>query len=72
MSEGICPECHHAWGAHQGRPIPLYHRCLYRPWAGYECHCRRINPDVEAEERLAAAMWNAFMGRPAHKRTSSP
>jgi hypothetical protein len=53
--------CGHPWNAHQGRNGG--ERCLYSAFAGYTCPCRRKNPDIEAEERLAAAAWNAYMGR---------
>lgn len=55
-----CPTCGHRWRAHRGRNGG--ERCYYNS-VGLECHCRRKNPDIEAEDRLAAGLWNAWMGR---------
>jgi len=57
-----CPDCGHSWKAHQGRNGG--ERCGYRRYDG-PCPCRRKNPDIEAEDRLAAALWNAALSRPA-------
>jgi hypothetical protein len=60
MEQTNCPDCHHAWRAHQGRNGG--ERCVYRDM-GHDCTCRRKNPDVAAEDRAAARAWNAFLGR---------
>jgi hypothetical protein len=57
----ICLDCGHRWLAHHGRNGA--ERCDYRPYAGFVCPCRQKNPDIAAEDRLAAAAWNAYMGR---------
>lgn len=56
-----CPDCRHPWRAHQGRNGG--ERCHYNNFTKAGCQCRRKNPDIEAEDRLAAAAWNAYMGR---------
>lgn len=55
-----CPDCNHPWRSHMGRNGG--ERCWYKRFDG-QCPCRRKNPDVEAEDRLAAALWNRWMGR---------
>jgi len=60
MSEN-CPECGHPWGSHQGRNGGQ--TCVYR-LNQIRCPCKRMNPEVEAEDRRAARAWNGLMGRP--------
>jgi hypothetical protein len=59
-----CPSCHHSWGAHQGRKFA--NACYYKPWNGYQCPCKAMNPEVEAEAVRAGALWNLYMGRSAN------
>ncbi len=56
-----CPGCLHPWEAHRGRNGG--ERCDYHAFANWSCSCRRKNPDIQAEDRLAAALWNREMGR---------
>jgi hypothetical protein len=58
--EEKCPECGHVWGAHQGRKFS--NKCFYSSYAGYQCPCQQVNPEVEAEDQLAGALWRGFMG----------
>lgn len=59
--KSTCPDCGHNWRAHQGRNGA--ERCVYTAYADYRCPCRRKNPDIEAEDRRAADLWNMYMGR---------
>ena len=54
-----CPDCRHPWGSHRGRAGGQ--RCWYQKF-NQHCNCRRINPDVEAEDRLAGALWRMTTG----------
>lgn len=62
IRELACGDCRHPWRAHRGRNGG--ERCYYEKFAGHPCGCRTKNPQIEAEERHAAALWNAYMGRP--------
>jgi hypothetical protein len=61
VNETKCPDCGHTWRAHQRRNSG--DRCHYNNLTRAGCPCRRKNPDIEAEERHAAALWNMWMGR---------
>ena len=54
MTEDRCPDCRHPWNAHRGRNGG--ERCDYQKF-NLDCSCRRKNPDIEAEDRLAGALW---------------
>ena len=51
----VCPDCRHPWRSHRGRNGG--ERCWYNNLTAAGCWCRRKNPDIEAEERLAAELW---------------
>jgi hypothetical protein len=55
----LCPDCHHRWLAHRGRNGG--ERCDWH-MGPTGCYCRRKNPGIEAEDRLAGALWRAWTG----------